>query len=285
VGLGTIAGGAATFALVGRRRLVPVITAGAIAVGASLLILSGTGSAWVAAALFAMVGMGCAVIDVAGRTMLQRVARDRVLARLLGALEGMGMAGLAAGSILVSGAGGLAGVQVAVILTGLAVPVTVALAWIRLRAIEARADVPFREIALLRLNRILSPLPAPQLEAVACQSRWLTFEAGETLMREGEAGDRYHVLATGSIRITQGGGYLRDLVTAGDGLGEIALLWDVPRTATATASAPTVVLALDRADFIEAVTGHEQARATGIRVAEERSSARPRPDPGRPVAR
>jgi MFS family permease len=275
MGLGTIAGGAATFALVGRRRLAPVIAGGAVAVGAALVVLAGVGTAWLAAALFAVTGMGLAVIDVAGRTMLQRVAQDRVLVRLLGALEGMGMAGLAVGSILVAAVTGFVSVQAAVVVSGLVVPVAVGLAWVRLRAIDARADVPVHELALLRVNPILSPLPAPQLEAVARRCRWLTLEVGEVLIREGDRGDRYYVLASGSVRITQGGRFLRDLVRPGDGLGEIALLRDVPRTATASATSSVVALSLDRAEFLEAVTGHEQARASGIRVADERAATGP----------
>jgi CRP-like cAMP-binding protein len=96
--------------------------------------------------------------------------------------------------------------------------------------------------------------------------RWLTFEAGEVIISEGERGDLYYVLASGAVRITQAERFLRDLAAAGDGFGEIALLRDIPRTATATASEPVVVIALERADFLQAVTGHEQAHAASGRI-------------------
>jgi hypothetical protein len=214
--------------------------------------------------------MGFAVVDVTGRTMLQRVAQDRVLARLLGGLEGIGMASLAVGSILVPILVGLWSLPAAVVAIGLVYPAAIGVTWIRLRTIDAHAKVPVRELALLRRNAVLSPLPAPQLESVARRVRWLTFEAGEVIISEGDGGDRYYVLVSGAVQITQAGRFLRELAATGDGFGEIALLRDIPRTATATASEPVVVIALERASFLQAVTGHEQARATGSRVADER---------------
>ena len=266
MGLGAIAGGALTFTLAGRRRLAPALAGGAIAVGFAIVLLGGTSNATAAAMLLAVTGMGFAVVDVTGLTMLQRVAQDRALARLLGGLEGMGMAALAVGSILVPVLVGLWSIQTAIVAIGLVFPAAIGITWIRLRTIDAHARVPVRELTLLRRNPVLSPLPAPKLESVARQVRWLTFEAGEVIISEGERGDLYYVLASGAVRITQAERFLRDLATAGDGFGEIALLRDIPRTATATASEPVVVIALERADFLQAVTGHEQAHAASGRI-------------------
>jgi hypothetical protein len=277
VGVGTIMGGALTFAFVGRRRMAPVLAAGALLAGGSLIVLGGVGSAGIAAVLLAVTGIGVAITDIAGRTMLQRVAEDRLLARLLGALEGLDMAELAVGSLLVPFVAGWTSIAVAVVVAGLLLPLAVGVAWIRLGSVEARVRVPTRELAILRGDRILSPLPLPQLETVARGAKWMTLERGETLIREGELGDCYFVLAEGSLRITQGGRRLTDLVTRGDGLGEIALLHDIPRTATATAMSPVVVVGIERAAFLRAVTGHEVARTTGARIADEREAFQPEP--------
>ena len=56
----------------------------------------------------------------------------------------------------------------------------------------------------------------------------------------------------------------------GDGIGEIALLYGVPRTATVTAASPATVFALSRAAFLAAVTGHTPTAQAATAVADER---------------
>jgi hypothetical protein len=189
---------------------------------------------------------------------------------VLGALEGVELGAWGVGSILAPVLVALAGVQGAVMIVALLLPLTAGLLWTSLRRIDRRVSVPVRELALLNLDPLLSILPAPTLETVASGARWMTLEAGETLISEGDDGDRYFVLESGALRITQGGELLREASQPGYGLGEIALLRDVPRTATASATAPSVLLAIDRAGFLEAVTGHEQAR----RAAEDTATTR-----------
>jgi MFS family permease len=226
----------------------------------------------VAPLLLAVGGVGYATIDVVGRTILQRVTDERRLALLLGALEGIGLVGLAIGSAAAPALILAIGVGPATIAIGLVMPVVVAVSWVGLRRIDRKANIPVRELALLRRNAVLSLLPGPQLETAARRTRWVTLEAGETLIREGDHGDRYYVLASGTLRVSAADRHLRDAVEEGEGLGEIALLRDVPRTATVTALTPVVTLALERADFLQAVTGHQQAYDAGRRIAGERAS-------------
>jgi CRP-like cAMP-binding protein len=101
---------------------------------------------------------------------------------------------------------------------------------------------------------------------VARHATWLTVPAGTVIIREGDPGDRHYVLARGAVRVDQEGRWLRDLSTPGGGFGEIALLRGVPRTATVTAAEESVLLAVDRADFLAAVTGHAATRAAADRV-------------------
>lgn len=265
LGLGVIAGGTAIFALVGRQRLAPVLGLAAGTSGLGLVVLSAASPVW-AAPLIVTTGIGLATCDVLGRTILQRVTPDRVLARVFGALEGLALAGLAVGSILAPVMVLAVGVHGALVVAGFLLPLGIATSWLGLRAMDRHALVPWRALDLLRAVEIFAPLPPPQLEWVARQARWITFEPGDVVITEGDAGDAYYVLESGALRVTKGDDLLRVLSERGDGIGEIALLRDVPRTATVTSETVSVMLMVGRAPFLEAVTGHPQAFETARRV-------------------
>jgi hypothetical protein len=191
---------------------------------------------------------------------------------VLGSLEGSGLVAVALGSVLVGPLVAVTSVQMTVVATGLLLVLGVAIAWRGLRRIDATVRVPVREIAVLRAVPAFAPLPPPQLEGVAARARWMTAAPGDVVIREGDAGDRYFVIESGVARVTQRGAELRTM-GPGEGFGEIALLRDVARTATVTAVEPCVLLTLERHDFLEVVTGHEQLRDAVERTAEERSAA------------
>ena len=256
LGAGTILGGIVTFGFVGRSRLAAVAAIGAIAWGASLALAAFLGSPQLATVLVVVGGAGLAVMDVAGRTILQRSVRDEVLSRVFGLQEGLAMAGLAVGSLLVPVLILVIGLDGAVVVCAALLPVAVVLSWTRLTALDLRTVIPTRAIALLRLARVFSPLPAPPLEAVARRAEWQVLPAGTMVIRQGGVGDRYYVLASGSVRVVQDGYTLRDMATVGDGFGEIALLHGVRRTASVTTLEDSELLVIDRATFLDAVTGH-----------------------------
>ena len=256
LGAGTILGGIVTFGFVGRSRLAAVAAIGAIAWGVSLGLAAFLGSPQLATLLVVVGGAGLAVMDVAGRTILQRSVRDEVLSRVFGLQEGLAMAGLAVGSLLVPVLILVIGLDGAVVVCAALLPVAVVLSWTRLTALDLRTVIPTRAIALLRLARVFSPLPAPPLEAVARHAEWQVLPAGTMVIRQGDVGDRYYVLASGSVRVVQDGYTLRDMAAVGDGFGEIALLHGVRRTASVTTLEDSELLVIDRATFLDAVTGH-----------------------------
>ena len=129
LGVGTIVGGAITFSLVGRQRLAPSLAAAVLVCGVALVVLGTLALPWLAPPLIAIAGIGLAASDMVGRTILQRVSPDAVLGRVLGALEGIGLAGLAVGAVAVSILADVFGVRVTAVLVGLILPLAVALSW------------------------------------------------------------------------------------------------------------------------------------------------------------
>jgi hypothetical protein len=218
-----------------------------------------TGIAALAPGLIVLGGAGLTIMEVSGRTILQRSIRDEVLTRVFGIQEGLAMAALAIGSILVAGLVQVIGLVQTVVVISALLPIVAMVTWARLSAIDRRATPPVQALALLRRTSLFRPLPPPQLEAVARRGTWLTVPVGTTLIREGDVGDRYYVIASGAVQVTVGGEPVRLMEGAGVGFGEIALLRDVPRTATVTAATECVLFAIDRAPFLAAVTGHPDA--------------------------
>ena len=270
LGAGGIVGGGAAFLLVGHRKIATVLFACAAACGAAFAALSLPGAALVAPVLMVVAGVGLAVMDIAGRTILQRAVDDSVLARVFGILEGLSMWALAAGSLLVTIVVAVAGLQGSVIVFAVLLPLLLALAWPALMQLDRRVAVPVRELELLSTVGYFDALDPPSLEALAQHARWQTAAAGSVIIREGERGEAFYILESGAVSASRGGRFLRRLAKPGDTFGEIALLRDIPRTASVTADVPSVMLALDRPGFLAAVTGNPAAAAALGRVADAR---------------
>jgi len=145
------------------------------------------------------------------------------------------------------------------IVAGGLLPVLVAVSWPRLRAIDAATTVPLEGLAALRQIPFLALLPPVSLERLASQLIPVSVPAGTAVVTEGETGDRFYAIASGEAVVKRGDETLADL-KAGGFFGEIALLRDVPRTATVTARTSLELLALERDVFIAAVTGHVEAQ-------------------------
>ena len=145
------------------------------------------------------------MFDVTGRILLQRAAPPNVLGQVFALLESLMGIGLAFGAIFVPALVGLSGAPAALIGTAVLLLVIVAVVWKRLRSIDGAADVPQVQIQLLRLVPIFAPLPAPELEGLARALEPVHVAAGTTVIREGEAGDRFYAIATGELQVTKNG--------------------------------------------------------------------------------
>ncbi|HET9436262.1 MAG TPA: cyclic nucleotide-binding domain-containing protein, partial [Candidatus Limnocylindrales bacterium] len=269
-GLGGIIAIGLTVALVGRRRMTPAFAGGVGLFGAPVVAVGL--APWIVTApiLFAASGAGHSLANVAGRTLLQRVAPELVLARVFGVLEGLSMFALALGSLATGGIIAVFGVGGALVVAGTLVPVVVVVAWLRLAALDRNARAPDPEaLALLRAIPIFAPLSAPSIERILGELSRIDVPAGSELIREGDPGDRFYVIAEGRVAVSRSGVPIRE-EGPGEYVGEIALLRDVPRTATVTALTPLRVIAIERERFLEAVTGHARSRERAEAVVERR---------------
>lgn len=254
LGVGGLLGSLAAFALVGRGRLASDFALGLLAWGIPIALIAAVTEPIVAIVMLAIVGIGNTLVDVAGLTLLQRVVPDEVLGRVLGALEGVFVATFGLGAALTPVLLDLVGERGTLVATGCILPVCTVLAWPVLRSIDRGAIAPER-VALLRGVPFLAVLPEPTLERLATLLEPVAANPGETVVTEGEAGDRFYVVEDGTLEVVAGGSAVSEL-GAGDYFGEIALVRNVPRTATVRAKTAARLLALERDEFVAAVTGH-----------------------------
>jgi signal-transduction protein with cAMP-binding, CBS, and nucleotidyltransferase domain len=151
------------------------------------------------------------------------------------------------------------GIEGALIAAGAFLPVLVVLLGRSVARIDATAKAPNEDqLRILTGVPIFTPLPGTSLEQLATRLVPLRFEAGTVIVREGDEGDRFYMVAEGELEVSQADARIAELA-AGGYFGEIALLRDTSRTATVTATTDTVLYALDREDFLAAVTGHPQS--------------------------
>ena len=241
--------------LVGRRRLSPVIAVAMVVWGLSFVVIAAWPTPGVAVALLIVGGTGRSVFDVGSRTLLQRTTPTDALGRVFGLLEGLELGGLAVGAALVPLLVSLGGATTAFVGVGAILVAAVLLAAPSLASVDRRATVPVIQIALLRSMRLFRLLPAPTLEGLARALEPLHVPAGTDVVEQGAPGDRFYAIASGEVEVVADGVRVATL-GRGDGFGEIALLDDVPRTATVTARSELDLYALERAPFVTAITGH-----------------------------
>lgn len=290
IGVGGFAGAIAAFAFVGSRRLA-VTAALALALWGLPIALIGL---WPRAAFalvcVALVGVAKSALDLAGHTLLQRTVEDELRGRVFGVRESLALATAAVAGVIVPLLVHAVGLRAALVVTGVILPVLGLLFFRRLRDVERRVDVPEREYAIVASLSLFAPLPLPTLERLASRLVPARAAAGETIVRQGDEGDRFYVIVAGEVEVTHDGQRVA-VLGPGDVFGEIALLRDVPRTATVQAPTDVELYTLDRATFVDALAGDDAGGglAAGLvdrRLAEleERGYAHPAPPGTRAAA-
>lgn len=269
-GLGGFLSAAVSGRAARRSRLAPLLVLCLATIAVASVLLGWVITVAAAFVLIPLIGISRGLLDVLARVLLQRSAPPSELASVFGAVETLagvgGLVGSLVAQVLIAQSGATAaligiGVVFALAALGLAGS---------LRRADGAADVPVVEMSLLRLLPVFAPLPVWSLEAVARGAREVHAPAGTTLVTEGEPGDAFYAIVDGQFAVTQSGAVLSS-IGRGAGFGEIALLADVPRTATVTATTAGSLLAIDRETFLVAVTGHEPAHDAAWTVIESMS--------------
>jgi MFS family permease len=266
IGAGGLAGALGAMALHQRRLAVPFGLA-LVLWGLPIAVMGRWPDLAAALVLLAVVGAANSVEDVAGFTLLQRLVPDRLLTRVLGLVWSLAMGGVAIGSITAPALVEVVGARWAFVAVGAILPVLALASYGRLLEID-RSVAPSPELELLERVPMFAPLSLAAKERLAANLVPVHARAGEEIIRAGAAGDRFYIVGDGELDVSAAG--VARKLRRFDYFGEIALLRDVPRTATVTAAVDTELLALERDDFLGALTGHRGARAAAEAVADTR---------------
>jgi MFS family permease len=259
MGVGSVIGSVGALSLTGVRRLSPAFMLGALFMGIAVIGVGIWPEVAVALIMFGLFGLSSSVLDVAGLTIVQRAVPDEVLARVFGVIQMLWLSSMGIGAAIAPWLADWLGLDGAMIATGAFLAVLVGLSWIPVARIDAAAPPPeISELRVLASVPFFAPLPGGSIEHLAARLVPLRVDAGTVIVGEGDAGDRFYILAQGELEVSQYGRTISEL-DGGGYFGEIALLRDVPRTATVTARTDAVLYGLDRDDFLAAVTGHPQS--------------------------
>jgi MFS family permease len=266
IGVGGLLGAFGAMTLEGKRLAVPFGIA-LVFWGVPIALIAASPHLAAAMVLLAVVGAANSVEDVAVFTLLQRIVPDEFLTRVLGIVWGLAMGAVAIGSIAAPGIVAAVGPRTAFLVVGAILPLLSLIVWRQLVGIDREVQAPAVELELVDGVPMFAPLSIAAKEHMAARLIEVPVAAGEVVIRTGDHGDRFYVVAEGELEVTNG---LRSKAAHGDFFGEIALLRDVPRTATVTATVPSRLYALERDDFLAAVTGHSAVRSAGEAVVQER---------------
>lgn len=256
LGIGGLVGGFVALVVVQRGHLARDFGIGVFLWSSPLLLVAVWPTIGAAVAMMVVLGLANSVVDVNGFTILQRIAPKESMSRVFGAMESAVIGGMAVGALLMPLLISTVGLRWGLVVVGAGIAALTLAGARGLARIDAVALVP-EGLELLRGVSLLSLLPEPVLNRLARALVRVEVGEGETLIAEGDHGDRFYVVESGTLEVSKDGRFVATL-EPGDFVGEIALLRDVPRTASVVARTAAVVQALDRQHFIPAVTGQRE---------------------------
>ena len=270
LGVATLVGGLVMLALAGRVRLGRLMVIGVLGWCVPLVVLGLLPELVVIVVVFILIGLTDPMVNVGFGVIPARLVPDRVLSRVFAAIESLFIAAMAVGAFVTPILIAALGLQAAIVALGVGGIVVALVCAVRMPHLDARLVAP-RGLELLRRVPLFSPLAPTMLEQIAHKLEPVSAAAGEVVVAEGETSDRFYVIESGEVEITQEGRLLRR-EGVGDVFGEIGLLRDVPRTATVTAVDDVELLTLSREEFLSLMAGEDRVRSLASDLATRRFS-------------
>jgi len=272
IGVGSIVGALVVAAFVTRRRLAGGFAFGILLSSVALGLTAAVSTLGPAIVLIGALGIGSILVEVNSVTLLQRSADNAVLGRVFAFLQSLILGALAIGSLITPALVDWLGPRGAIIAAAAFCPVVLLPLWPALRRVDAEAVIAEVPLELLRRIQIFAELPEAVLERLASGATSVSVAAGGVVVSRGEVGNHFYAIGSGKAVVERDDGTTREL-GPGDFFGEIALLRDVPRTATVRALEPLQLFAIERDEFLAAVTGHDPTHAVAENVVESRLPA------------
>jgi MFS family permease len=268
IGIGSLLGAGVVAVLAARKRLAGGFALGILLWGVPIALAATLHTLGPGLILLGFVGVGAILVQVNGVTLLQRSAKNEVLGRVFAVLESLVLAATALGAIAAPALVSWLGARGALVATGVFLPALLLPLWPALRRIDAEGKVAEEPLTLLRRIETFAQLPEQVLERLAAGATPLTVEPPHAVVSQGDAGHHFYLIAAGRAAVDVDGRLEREL-GPGEFFGEIALIRDVPRTATVRALEPLRLYVIERDEFITAVTGHAPTlAATEVVIAE-----------------
>jgi MFS family permease len=253
LGVGGLVGGFVALVLAQRGKLARDFGIGVVLWSAPLLAVAAWPTVWMAVIAMVLIGLGNSLVDINAFTILQRVVPDEVLGRVFGAMESALIGAMAAGALIMPLLINTMGLRAGLLVVGGVVAILVVVSLPGLHRIDKTVLAPVGRDLLARIS-LFGPLPEAIIERLARALIPVQATAEQIVIKEGDEGDRFYVIDEGTVVVSKDGRWVARL-GPGDFFGEIALLRDVPRTATVTAETDVKLYALERDVFIPAVTG------------------------------
>lgn len=252
-GVGAVLGGAYAIARALHSKLALDLAAGVLLWSLPLLLIVASPSQVSVYAAAILIGIATPLVEVNSWTAIQRLAPERIVGRVFGAVEGAMIAGMALGASVAPFLVDAIHLRPTLTIVALVVGVPTLMTLPAARALDRRLQAP-EDLALLQSLPIFAPLGLARLDAIARHLIRIEVAAGSVVITEGEVGDMFYLIKSGRVSVTHQAQFVH-AEGPGEYFGEIALLRGVPRTATVTATEDTVLLGLSRTHFLNAVRG------------------------------